>query len=323
MRTVVATNLLIGCIVFSLGTDVNAGCLRPGPGLKAGQQDVDTETVNFNYGGEAFGLDIFSGYAAQPTNRNVFCLRYEVENTSHKPIEKLYWPMASGLQIDALQPKAKPSIAVTTPPGTPPVLGSTWVYAFLSEAVKTVAYQQNKQYVPYLRDKNLPTPGFGFNSVIVPARYAQSAEINAYELKEPREFPEIGSQFTDQKSEVVASSLADWNGKNYTLGVRITRSNVKDVKEVQAPFAYALIKSGSSSDLLSLTREFKKSGIPLPMEKDEFIGRYSSSAKDSSIYVVQQPITVLGPSGKVCFLAAAYSPIPMPENLMTCSLTAP
>jgi hypothetical protein len=298
---------------------VAAGCSSPAPGLK-GQTNTDAQTIAFNYDGDSYSLDIYSGFDAQSSGASVYCLRYEVENTSAKPIRKLYWPLASGLQIEALAPKHTPSVTVTTP-GTQPVLGSTWIYAFLAEAAKTVAYQTNKQIsIPLLRERAPLAPkrdfadggGFAFVS------YKHVAQFEGQELtKTPRKFPMIGSSFSDEKSEVSANSYADWDGKYYSITTVVTRSN-PSIEGVQAPFAYALLK-GNGAALLSLIREFRNASVPFGKNND-FKASYSSTGGESVLHLVRQPISFEGPSGRVCFLAPAYSPIPIPESLMSCAI---
>lgn len=324
MRRLLGLTILVAVLMLRTSDEAGAGCSNPALGMKAGQQNVDSETVSFSFRGDSFALDIYSGFAPLTTNpTRVFCIRYEVVNRSEKAVQKLYWPLASGLQIESLQPQARPSIAITTPPGAPPIIGSAWVYAFLSEASKTLAYQQNKQYLPLLLEQHPPVlEGNITRPAATLASYApHMAQIEGYELKEPRNFPDIGTEFTDHDTEIGAASIAEWDGKHYTIRVRLERSN-PFAKEVQAPFAFALFKAGSTSDLLNQIREFKKAGVPVPFRENVFQSIYRSTPASSSLYIVQQPITLIEPYGRVCFLAPAYSPIPIPENFMSCSVTS-
>jgi hypothetical protein len=317
MRGLASASILVAAFIIQADQQVSAGCSTPAPGMKAkGQPNVDGETVAFNFRGESFSLDVFSGYAQNPNSRT-YCLRYEAENTSSKTIQVFHWPLASGWQIESLEPKKRPTIAVTTLSGSPPVLGSTWIYAFLSETAKTIAYQQNKQFVPFL-DYRRPTSqadlaaDIGFTRI----SYARMVQFEGIEAAEPKKFTVIGTEFADGGAEVKATSFSEWNGKNFLISAVVERSGI--VKEVQAPFTYALYKAGRPSELLSLIREFRSTLLPL--RDNSFISNYVSEPNARFVYIVQQPITLVGPSGRVCFLAPAYSPIPIPQELMTCDI---
>jgi hypothetical protein len=329
MRTSLLSCTLLAIGLVCISTETNAGCTNPAPNLSAGHANVDNETINFNYRGDAFPLDVYSGYAAQGT---AYCIRYEIENNATKPVERLYWPLASGLELETLPSKNRKSIAQITPPSYPPSVERTLIYAFLSEAAKTFAYQSNKQY-PFLIDKpTAPSRSqFGNNVPVVLAssshvtyKTSQLSPVQGYDLKEPTKFIEVGSEFTDETSQVAAESSAEWDGKTYTIYVRVRRNGA--VKDLQAPLAFAMAKAGSASNIFSVFYSLKKEGATLPFEGNVFTTKFQSSATPfgqfpSTLYVIRQPITFLGPDGHVCFLAAVYSPIPIPEKLLSCSVS--
>lgn len=310
-------------------TEASALCLHPAPGLRAGQTNVNSEAVIFNFRGRTYPVDVSSGYALQATSGNEnFCIRYEVSNNAEKQIDLLYWPLAGNLQIEKIPPHARPSIATTTPPGRAPIIGETWIYAFLSEAVRTFAYQQNKHSTRFAPSAS----GVGFAALpdtrrqVVPIaakvhgpQIAQIDGYRRYDLKEARVFPEVGSEFSDQEVEVSAFSFASWDGKGYSIHTKIVRSSPV-VKEVRAPFSFALWKERSPSAVLGRFIEFKTSKAPLPLSDNAFNGDFETNQPAGTLYVIEQPITFVGPYGQVCFSAAVYSPIPVPRDLLSCTI---
>lgn len=320
-------------LVFSSLASAGVLCPVPKPGLKMGDPNVDAETLSFSFQSESFPIDIYSGYAAQNSGNNAnFCIRYEVVNKGSHPVEKFYWPLAAGLQMDHLGPQERPSILVTTPPGRPPTIDETWLYAFLSGAKKSFAYQKHAFYQPHstvmrFSDSlapslpNSPPIQLTSNALNQPIQLAQfSGASERLLVKEPTKFPIIGSQFTNSDTEVTATSEAQWNGKSYLISVSISRSNEKNVFKIQAPFTLALLKQPRQDALLMLVKEMKS--VSLPLKDNSFAQTVALPLETSpaALYVVKQPITFFGPNGRVCFLAAAYSPIPIPEGYADCGL---
>ena len=310
-RMVIAVSVAL-FLAAGVSTDASALCLKPPAGLRTGQPNVDNETLVFNYRGASFPIDVYSGYAPQSSTRSgVFCIRYEIENNASKPVDLLYWPLASGLQIESLQSKGRQSIAVTAPASATPIVGNTLIYAFLSEVVKTFAYQQNKQY-----SRTDPSPFDGrlgnfdnavpakaaSTSMAISYRLAQIEENQSYDLKEPRKYPEIGSQFSTQDLDVSASSSAEWNGKYFTIEIKVGRNSSK-AKDLQAPFTNALAKGGSNSEIVSNYMSFKKAKAVLPLSDNTFGVSFQSGPSNLGLYVIQQPITFFWPRRAHMFLS--------------------
>jgi hypothetical protein len=313
--SILATAALVGTSITAA-----ANCTLP-PILKHNQQNVDSEEIHFNYRSDSFSADIYSGFMQQATaNGTTFCIRYEVENTAAKPIELFYWPLASGLEVEKLGPGKRTSIASISPPSYPPAIGGTFVYAFLSEVTKTFAYQAPKLY-PFLIHR-APQRNFGANDLPTLVESSGNRPIEVaqitYDLKDARKFPAIGAEFSNKEQEITAESSAEWDGKTYLINFAIkSRGKTKDL---QAPLALAMLKGGSPSNVLALYRQFKKETSFLPLNDGSFVDTFRSSPMLNALYVVQQPITFSGPDGRACFLAATYSPIPIPDDLASCSL---
>jgi hypothetical protein len=198
-------------------SDAVAACLKPPFGLQAGHPNVDSETINFSFRGETFPVDLYSGFQATDSGNGAYCIRYEAENKAGKPIDQFYWPLASDLQRQYLLPSDRSSIIVSTLPGAPPVLDTTWLYAFLAEKAKSIAYQQSK--FSLLISSSYAAIPINHNSRKVlkdtdeyPSsllRLAQVEGTTSFELSSPKKFVEVGSQFNDKYSEVTATSFAD------------------------------------------------------------------------------------------------------------------
>jgi hypothetical protein len=139
-------------------------------------------------------------------------------------------------------------------------------------------------------------------------------------LKGPLALPEIGAQFSGAGAEVSASSAAKWDGKAFTISMGIGRNDLKFANEISAPFVYALAKIGSPSQFLALAQELKNSALPMSNNAFEITRTLQSERAAPELYVVQHPITFRRPNGRVCFLAAAYSLVPIPDKLLSCNL---
>ena len=223
---------------------------------------------------------------------------------------------------------------MSTVPGAPPVLDTTWLYAFLAEKAKSIAYQQSK--FSLLISSSYAAIQINHNSRKVlkdtdeyPSsllRLAQVEGTTSFELLSPKKFVEVGSQFNDKYSEVTATSFADWDGKTYSIGINVGGRNVK---YIQAPFTYALAKAGSdAAGILGNLAATRRERSSLPLKDGQFNISFTSSlpnppSPQPRLYLLRQPVNFEGPSGRVCFLAATYSPIPIPQEYLSCPAEMP
>jgi hypothetical protein len=309
-------------------------CPKPDRGLRLPDpvfrpRDVDGQATAFNYKSATFPLEIYSGFAPQNAGNNSnYCIRYEAQNTGSHLIEKFFWPLAT-LQLDTLEPGKRESIVLTKPPGSSPIVGESWVYGFLSSAVRTYAYQKTSSNQPIhgrQRFAQLDSPTDNVvRTSITPDRRTLLATVEdlsgRHTFKDPETMPQIGAQYSGSGSdEVTAVSEAKWDGKRFAISFHVGRNNAESVKGLSAPFAYAMSKIDIASSLLTTFDLVKR--LPLPLTDNSFESTLSLEPLTSppTIYIVDQPITYTRGNGRVCFLAAAYSPIPIPSNILGCNL---
>lgn len=308
-----------------------AGPLSSGPcpdprfGLRHGQSNVEAHTTTFSYKSERFPIEVYSGYAIQNTHGgNIVCVRYEVENKSGLSIKKFFWPTA-GIEMDSLGGDRESVVHSSPHSGNPPRKEESWLYAFLSSAVRINAYQRQASALSLSERERFAISGqFNLRQLAAlhtaPIQLAQVSENpTRRQFKAPEVLAEIGAQYSAAGAEVSAISSAKWDGKNFTISVSIGRNNGTAVRNLRAPFAVALQKADSAERLLELVREI--GNMPLPMFEDRFnVSTTLPPAVASTIYLIRQPIIFERSSGRACFLAVAYSPVPIPTQLLSCRL---
>ncbi len=312
---------IVFCL-FSAGATFGKDlCADPKPGLRTGAPNVDAETFAFSYNSTSYPVDIFSAFAASAHNSgSSYCIRYEAENKGSNSIHKFFWPLA-GFQVDTFEPKRRDSIVFSVPGSRAPTVEESWLYAFLSEGIKSYAYQKHSSIlfesgIRFAQRGDLPI----LASVSGPRIAQVNVPLQRFEFKEPTELPEIGSQFSSGGAVVSASSSAKWDGKAYLITLSVDRNDAKLVSSVQAPFAYALPKIKSVSNLLPLLRELQNAELPLPANSYGATAFLPTESRPPTLYVVYQPVTFKRDDGRVCFLAAVYSPIPIPPETLSCRL---
>lgn len=100
----------------------------------------------------------------------------------------------------------------------------------------------------------------------------------------------------------------------------IERSNSDIPSNIVAPFTSALFKAGSPSSLLELIGEMRGVSISFNQNIIEGGTRMRADPIIKSLYVIEQPITFRRTDGRVCFMAPVYSPVPVPEQILSCDL---
>lgn len=270
-------------------------CPLPKIGLQAGQQNTHGEALSFSYQSTSYPVDLFSGYARRSDATIDYCLRYEAINKGSNAVERFYWPLASNLEIKSLAPRARSSILVTAKSENPPGIAQTKVYAFAREQVSSRAYKADGQQV----DASAAPPG----------RSAPAQDwIERLALKESAKFPEIGTQYSDGSVEVTASSSANWDGKTLALAVSVSTNDGKLVANLRAPVAWAIIKGiTDAKEFVSAARSLARQ--PLPLTTNEFKYQPKINSARPELFLIRSPIAFSGPGGRVCFVAATYSPV--------------
>ncbi len=318
---------LVAISLYSHSAEARTLCEKPKQGLKVGESNVRGELAVFSFRGNTYPVEIYSGFAPQLPNvaSSNYCIRYEVENKAKEPVEKFYWPMV-GWSIERLEAyksttgrgdrdavlsaTGRQSVVRTSPPGTPPAIKETELFAFLSSAEKSFAFQKDALGALF-RKKYADASKPSMLAQVSPPR------LNVDQIKD---FPWIGSEYSGSGAEVTATSSGSSDGKMVQIEIGISRSDSKLVPKIVAPFAYAMAKAAGSENIVPATKEF--AFAPIPLERNEYAVKreFPIRADRPFVFIVEQPIILDGPAGKVCFLAATYSPVEIPENFFSCKI---
>jgi hypothetical protein len=307
---------------------VEAGiiCREPAPKLEAPHQRNSTifgQTVTFFYGSEFFPIDVYSAYAPKNPNQSdsEYCIRYEATNKARNEIQKFYWP-EPGVVVDSFQPKDFVSLVITRPAGKRPTKEESWIYAFLNEVRPVLLWQQKRAEL----DRKVSTERLAFlggQQIALRAHRNPPVQLaafdgiqNKFELKDSRDFPVIGSEFLSSTIGLEAQSAARWFEGKLEISVSVVG---KPNEKLFAPVAYALSKAVDIPGFIAQVRELK--ARPLPMLDNTFKWTRTFEKPLGSLYVVEQPITLYGPNGRICFLAPVYIPIPIPDDLLRCDIS--
>ncbi|HWN52572.1 MAG TPA: hypothetical protein VNO18_22590 [Xanthobacteraceae bacterium] len=314
-------------------------CPRPAPQLSNQHSNngifVDAETVTFFYKSQPYPVDIYSAYAPQSSAPDSnYCIRYEAINRSQNTIDKFYWPL-SGIQMDFFYSAGNVSIVTTKPPGRAPSLDETWIYSFLNEIARTIAYQKRADIRQRLGGERLVRselwgPHFSFYSNHLsfesnrpPVQLAALEPIEQrFPLKEPMKFPEVGADFSNNDGSLTAISRATWDGSSSQIEILLDRGSGKAF--VIAPVIYALSKARNAFEVLELVKAFDGKGLPFAENTDVFRVTSRFFPKDFVntpwLYVIEQPVTLVISNRRVCFSTPVYSPMPIPEEFLRCKL---
>jgi hypothetical protein len=318
----IALALLQSVVAFGSALCAPVICRDPAPELSRQRSNntvhINGETVTFFFKSQSYPVDIYSAYAPQgATPEANYCIRYEAINKGQSVVEKFYWPLP-GIQMDYLDRTQNMSVVMTTPPGRPPVVDETRVYAFLNEIIRTFAYQKRADISPFnhFTAKNI----FTHQPQIQLAALEPTSQI--FQLKEPTKYPDVGAEFSSNDIVISASSRAEWDGRATEIRIEIDRVSSKF--EVIAPVTYAFFKGSTSAEVLALARGGRNEQLPFFETPERFTLTRKLSpqefAKTQSLYVIEQPVTIVGSNGRICFMAPMYSPMPFPSELLSCNL---
>jgi hypothetical protein len=133
-------------------------------------------------------------------------------------------------------------------------------------------------------------------------------------------YPLVGGQFNGSGAELTTGSDAVLNEKFYTINVTIGRNNAALASNIRAPFTAALRKAESASSLLLMVREMRDTVLSIDTNVLEVNKTIPMEPLITTLYLVQQPITFQRPDGRVCFTSPVWSPVPIPEKLLSCDL---
>jgi hypothetical protein len=149
-------------------------------------------------------------------------------------------------------------------------------------------------------------------------RIALASIEQRFSLKAPENFPLVGLEFATDGAEFTATSHAKWNGKTAEITVALQGKSIDKIS-ITAPVTYALSKAGTVAAILPLVMEFATAPLPL-----DAAGSFTTVSQfddvSANLYVVEQPITFTGPTGRTCLVAPVYSPFPIPAKFLRCNL---
>lgn len=272
--------------------------------------------------GASAQLEIASAYAPQTAAAGApWCMRYEVTNDGPDAVPLLLWPLTGLKMTNDLPPDRSPqSNVLTLPPGPSPTVKDTVLYAFKAETIKTQAFQAAAiplraallRLVAVSDDRDQPPGATAFRTTV-------------FTMDDRSSLPAVGGEFTGSGADVGATSTIARDGDSYQFTIYVGRNSRDAVASVFAPLARAFAKLPSEAVVsLPLWTSILNEGRSEPISLNDNV--YSVSWKFTlvgtpPVYLVRQPITFQrsGKEGRVCFLAPTYSPIPIPESVLSCN----
>lgn len=112
------------------------------------------------------------------------------------------------------------------------------------------------------------------------------------------------------------ASRASYDGKLFRISVGLEIEG--RVKEIEAPYFGMLDAAKYPDDMLRFIRTPELFAVPIARDarvEKEF------QVPSRLLYVVDQPVTLTrADGGRVCILAPAYSPVPIPSSALSCNL---
>jgi hypothetical protein len=265
-------------------------------------------------------LEVASAYAPQMEGNGVnWCMAYEVTNKGPNAIPLFNWPLP-GLKFEDLNPGDGPQgYVLTAPPGPEPLIKDTDLYGFKAQGIKSRAFQAAEASI------GPPLITLVASDGVVRDGTSSDAMVRrqAFELENGSRLPALGGRFTGSGAAIEAVSTVSRDHDMYHLNIQVGRNDNKAVQYVVAPITIAFAKLGGKQLL-------EPSALP-PILKDvqtyELLsdGNSFELTMDLSalaapkIYVIRQPISFIRENKtKVCVLVPTYSPVNIPENLLSC-----
>ncbi|MBB3136606.1 hypothetical protein FHS26_004363 [Rhizobium pisi] len=301
-------------------TSIEATCPLPKKGLRQGAANTDSEVTSFISDRSSYEMEIASAFAPVTANQaTIYCLRYEAENRTSASapnngrIDVFYWPLAAmSVELFDTGPKSRWSLLSSGPSPRTPTPDSTDIYAFKNAHFTSTAYKLGA------------TSAYMRKSVRIASSDA-SAILTLVAQDLPQVLPEdaqspVGAQWDAGDSELTVTTDLDVSTPKNSIRISIDRSG--EVGAVFAPFAKALSSVKTPEDIPKLLAEFKSSPVEFTEGHKTYanqVAEVNLKAADTRLYIVKQPITLVEKGGgRVCFLAATYSPVPIPQSFQTC-----
>lgn len=280
-------------------------CIEPQSPLKAGSPDVNGDSVYFTESGMSYQLDVYSGYARiKQAGSDVYCVRNEIINLGQRDIRNLYWSDGRFV-FDPVRPNNRMSFVRTVGPMSP-ILDSVVLGAFKNVQIETKAFKRRVDATA--------------NWLHLVADEGQGKKLDASPA-EAIKFPvekvgPVGAEFINSETKFGVSSSAWSDAKTLHFKLGIDSPNADAGWKIFAPFALALEKAASPSDIPGLIKEYGQS-VSLP-EGGFAVERNFSWDSTTPLYLIEQPVTIQTDGGHACLLVPSYSPVEIPPELLTC-----
>jgi hypothetical protein len=126
----------------------------------------------------------------------------------------------------------------------------------------------------------------------------------------------VGAEFISAGTKVGVSSLTWSDAKTLHFKLGFDSPGAGEGWKIFAPFALALEKAASPSDIPGLIKEYGQS-VSLP-EGGFAVERNFSWDAATPLYLIEQPVTIQTEGGYACVLVPSYSPVEIPPELLTC-----
>ena len=353
-----AQAILLTLLIHPASSAAPRACKEPGnierDGLPSTPPVVFRDN-SFFYRGSKYILTNFSESAKRPTPDSVFCFRYEIENRtkSKNPIDRVTWPLAKIKLQRLLQgPDNREPIVHFLDSKLPPFVDPTLIYAFLNVRLKTSAWKARDEVqrrpinrfqfgnrthhgfiavsVSSYHDSIAPMPLTNFPPSHNAVRVAQQSPGRPIVIpKIDTKFSLIGTTYGKAINRVQVQSRVRFEKDQLDFDASIQWSKERP-KSVVAPYLVALDRAKDVKSIPGLLKEFRSVPIPFKDLKDpsKFPAQFSHKNVEKSLnrersnvlFVVNQPVTIETPAGKVCFLSQMYSPAPISLTLADCDL---
>ena len=273
-------------------------CAVPKPGLSAGEPNVEGHPLSFTASGKRYLLDIYSKF--EPVADKSYCILYEAENKTDV-VAKFYWETA-GFDEPRLS-VGRHSIFRKIPPGRPPIVNDTTLYAFTSTKMESFAFSRTVQKVSDVGQFTTPTP----------ASFDNAARVRLVDVLESGD---IGASYQGPTFELTARSYVKGTTDKFFIAFRIEAGMT--VKGVRAPYANLLNKMPRSPSAAQIASSSLNEFEQLPLEKVDrsfFTGAPFAGKETDWLYVVEHPLFIEHDGGVTCLSTLAYSTAPMSPGL--------
>jgi hypothetical protein len=216
------------------------------------------------------------------------------------------------MEDDPLRASDRDSVVVTRSSINPPAVAETVLFAFKSNAARTRAYQAD--LLPTL---NLTRRYADVVSSQISDQQQTLVSTERILVKEPADLFVLGADFAGAGTTMTVASRASYNGKEYVIRLSIEIEG-GPIKIVQAPYFSMLKEAKDPDDLLLFSPKREAFNAPI---QDRLVTRvFSGTALPMNLlYVVDQPVSLLrADGGRMCIMAPAYSPAPIPPSTFSC-----